>query len=97
MNCRMADMRRKEVINMKDGTKIGCVCDVEIDTTCAKIYAIVIYGRPRLFGLLGREDDIVIKWDDIQVIGEETVLVSYNVCGTFRRRKNFWNRFFPEV
>ena len=37
--------------------------------------AIVIRGRYRLFGLLGREEDTVIPWEDIQVIGEDTILV----------------------
>lgn len=85
MNCRIDDLRRKEVINIKDGMRIGCVCDVEIDTTNAKIAAIVIYGRLRCFGLFGREDDIVIRWEDIQVIGDDTILVTYN--GMFRSRK----------
>lgn len=86
MNCRIVDMRHKEVINIKDGTRIGCVCDVEIDTASAKVVAIVIYGRLRCFGLLGREDDIVIKWQDIQVIGDDTILVTYS--GMFRPRKS---------
>lgn len=85
MNCRIVDMRRKEVINIKDGMRIGCVCDVEIDTESAKVLAIVIYGRLRCFGLFGREDDIVIRWQDIQVIGDDTILVTYN--GMFRPRK----------
>ena len=93
MNCRMADMRNKEVINIKDGTRLGCVCDVEIDTSCAKVYAIVIYGRLRLFGLLGREDDIVIKWDDIEVIGDDTILVCYNLCSRVHKRRPFSSFF----
>jgi len=51
--------------------------DTEIDTCCAKVTAIIIYGKCRLFGLLGREEDIVICWDEIQCIGEDTVLVKY--------------------
>lgn len=78
MNCRIADMRHKEVINTKDGTRIGYVCDVEIDTVTARVLSLVIYGRLRFFGLLGREDDIIIKWQDIEVIGDETILVCYN-------------------
>lgn len=84
MNCRIVDMRHKEVINVKDGARLGCVCDVEIDTTNAKVMAIVIYGRLRCFGLFGREDDIVIKWQDIKIIGDDTILVNYN---TFCRTK----------
>lgn len=85
MNCRIVDMRRKEVINIKDGTRIGCVCDVEIDTATARVAAIVVYGRLRCFGLLGREDDIIIRWQDIQVIGDDTILVTYN--GACRNKK----------
>lgn len=78
MTCRMVDMRRKEVINIKDGMRLGTVNDVEFDTANARVVAIVIYGRLRFFGLFGREDDIVIRWQDIQVIGDDTILVSYN-------------------
>ncbi|WBY64592.1 YlmC/YmxH family sporulation protein [Thermocaproicibacter melissae] len=78
MNCRIEDMRHKEVINIKDGARLGAVSDLEIDTTNARVSAIVIYGRLRWFGLLGREDDIVIRWQDIQVIGDDTILVNYN-------------------
>ncbi len=87
MVCRIMDLRYKEVINVNDGSCMGCVSDVEIDTCCAGVTAIVIYGRQKLFGLLGREEDIVICWNQIQCIGEDTVLVKY--CyppGSCRRR-----------
>lgn len=77
MNCRMGDLRNKEVINVKDGTKIGFVSDVEINTRDARLSAIVIYGRLRFFGLLGRENDIVIPWSKINLMGDDTVLVEY--------------------
>ena len=54
MPCRMGDLRMKEVISVKNGGRLGFVCDVEIDTSTAKITALVVYGRSRLFGLLGR-------------------------------------------
>lgn len=71
-------MRHKEVINVKDGMRLGSVCDLEIDTTNARVSAIVIYGKLRWLGLLGREDDVVVRWQDIQVIGDDTILVNYN-------------------
>ena len=67
MNCRIADMRNKEVINVKDGTRVGMVGDVEIDTVSAKVLSLVIYGRLRFFGLLGREDDIIIQLSLIHI------------------------------
>lgn len=94
MICRIIDMRHKEVINIKDGTRVGCVCDVEIDTTDARVIAIVIYGRLRCFGLFGREDDIIIKWQDIKVIGDDTILVCYNNFSRTKKRSRAFGGLF---
>ena len=77
MVCRMESLRDKEVINVKDGGRIGFVSDVELETEEAKLTAVVVYGRLRLFGLLGLEADFVVPWKDVVLIGEDTVLVSY--------------------
>lgn len=38
MNCCVTDLRNKEVVNKKDGTRLGNVCDVEVDTCTGKGY-----------------------------------------------------------
>lgn len=95
MKCRVVDMRNKEVINVKTGIRLGCVSDVEIDTKDAKLIAIVIYGKLRWCGLLGREDDLIIKWEDIEIIGEDTILVKQNISPRRKKRKfpNFFRKF----
>ena len=96
MICRIVDMKNKEVISVKDGCRIGCVNDVEVDMKCAKIISIVVYGRLKCFGILGREDDIVIKWENIEVIGDDTILVNINPkCQ--RKRKVGWLSPFTRV
>lgn len=77
MIARISDMHEKEVINICDGTRLGYVDDLEVDTCTAQITALVIGGSNRLFGLLGRVPDIVIQWKDIEVIGDETILVNF--------------------
>lgn len=77
MNARISDMHEKEVINICDGTRLGFVDDLEVDTCTAQITALIIRGSSRLFGLMGRESDIVIQWKDIEVIGDETILVNF--------------------
>lgn len=77
MIARITDMHDKEVINISDGTRLGYVDDLEVDTCSAQITALVICGRNRLFGILGREPDIVVQWKDIEVVGEETILVNF--------------------
>lgn len=75
MLCRITDMHNKEVINVCNGHRLGCVDDVEVDTCTAQLVAIVIHGRSKCMGLMGREDDIIIGWKEIEVIGDETILV----------------------
>ena len=95
MHCRIQDLRHKDVICLADGAALGPVCDVEVDTADARLAAIVIYGRPRWCGLLGREDDCVIPWRDIQVIGEDTILVNAPPIRPRRRRRG-WGGLFQQ-
>ena len=44
-------------------------------------------GRQRFLGLIGREEDIVIPWSEIEVIGQETVLVTTDATPYMRRTK----------
>jgi len=76
MVCCFEDLRNKEIIHIKSGGKVGFVDDVEFDTSTAKVCSLVVYGRARFFGLFGREDDFVIPWGDIEIIGEDTILIS---------------------
>ncbi len=86
-NCRVFDLGCKEVINLYDGARLGYVGDVEIETESGRVTALVIPGRLRLFGLLGREDDIVVPWDSIEKIGEDIILIRYAApCGRRNRK-----------
>ncbi|MBQ7541090.1 MAG: YlmC/YmxH family sporulation protein [Clostridia bacterium] len=76
MHCCVTDLRNKDVICRSDGKRIGSICDVDIDTCTGQVVAVVIFGRGRWFGLLGHEEDIRIRWEDIEVIGDDTIIVS---------------------
>ena len=75
MNCRIAELRNKQVVCVKNGKVLGYISDIELDTQSGSLISIIIYGRPRFLGLFGKTEDIVIPWNDIEVIGPETVLV----------------------
>lgn len=76
MICRFDDLRCKEIINIKTGCKLGYPDDIEFDTCTAKICKLIVYGKAKLFGLFGREEDFVIPWCDIEIIGQDTILVT---------------------
>lgn len=76
MKCTLNDIRSKEIINVRTGTKLGYADDIEFDTGDMSVKALVVYGRYRFFGLMGRDDDLVIKCKDIDIIGTDTILIS---------------------
>jgi YlmC/YmxH family sporulation protein len=94
--CRIEELCRKDVINIKDGSRLGFICDVEIDAADGRVVSLVIYGRSKFFGIFGREEDIVIPWCNIQTLGEDTVLVCADTQCRKRCKKrphlfNFFN------
>ena len=75
MECRVSELRYKEIINMSDGSRYGWVGDVEVDLDSGQVRALVVPGRLRLFGLLGREEDRVFPWEAVRRFGADTILV----------------------
>jgi len=93
--CCIEDLARKDVINVNDGSRLGFVCDVEIDVCDGRIISLIIYGRSKFFGLFGREEDLVIPWCNIQKIGEDIILVCCEpVCRPVLKRKGGFFEFF---
>ena len=86
MLSRIGDLRNRDVINMRDGVRIGLLGDVELNTQTASLEAIVVYGRPRFFGLFGHEEDYVVPWRDIRMIGEDAVLVDFTPQKRIQKR-----------
>lgn len=90
---RIGDMRGRDVICVRDGTRLGVLGDIEFDTQSAAMAAIVVYGRARFFGLFGREDDCIVPWSDIKTIGEDAVLVDYTPLKRPQKRGFLMNFF----
>ena len=75
MECRVSELRYKEIINVSDGSRYGWVGGVELDLESGQVRALVVPGRLRLFGLLGREEDRVFPWEAVRRFGADTILV----------------------
>jgi len=76
MHCCITELRNKDVINKKTGARLGNVIDCQVDTCTGCVVALVICGRPRGgFGLFSR-DECFIRWEDIEVIGDDIILVN---------------------
>ena len=72
---RITDLSYKEVYDMDSGRRLGYVRDAEIDPDTGRVTALIIPGRLRWLGLLGREAEIRIPWTRIRRMGEDIIFV----------------------
>lgn len=75
MKIRLEELRYKEVISVTDGCRFGFVEDAELDLDNGRVTALIIPGRRRFFGLLGREADRLIPWNMVRRFGDDIILV----------------------
>ena len=71
MTC--VQLRQKDVINVCDGTRLGCITEIEFDSRSGQICALILSSG----GLISfsRESRIVLPWNRIDCIGEDAILV----------------------
>ena len=73
------DFKHKEVINIKDGKRLGFVQDVCADLETGNITSIIVPGNTnKVFSMFSGVNDIVIPWQQIKCIGEDIILVEIN-------------------
>ncbi len=97
MVCKLEDLKNKNVVNIKNGVNLGFVDDISFDTYSAQVLSLVIYGRKRFFGIFGREEDILIPWENIKIIGDDVVLVDVESLPYFKsnfKKRNFLQNMF---
>ncbi len=85
MKCSINSLSDKDVISVNDGMKIGTVGDVEFDTETGCITALIISGKAGFFGMIGKSEDTRIDWSNIEVVGDDTILVK---CADFHSCPN---------
>ena len=72
---KITELTKKDIINLKDGARLGPVKDAHFDPDGGKIEALVLEGPRKLFGLMSAGRDVVVPWDRIKKIGVDAVLV----------------------
>ena len=65
----------KDIISISTGQNIGRADDIEFDERTATVQNLIVFGRPKLFGLLGRGKDIRIAWADVMTVGRDVILI----------------------
>lgn len=70
------DFKHKEVININNGKRMGYVQDVCADLQSGTITSIIVPGENKFASMFSNKNDIIIPWEKIHCIGEDTILVN---------------------
>ena len=85
----LRDLSEKDVIQLKTGENLGRIDDLAFED--GQITQVVLHGRARMFGLLGRDDDLFIPWAAVKTIGTDVIMVDAEVLDV-KSLKNLLDR-----
>ncbi len=87
---------KKQVVQTVNGTCLGRVDDLVMDETGRRIQAFVLYGAPKMFGLMGREPDLMIPVDKVKMFGVDVLLVETDEQKR-ERQAGDWKNWLKEL
>ena len=77
-------------MQLEQGVCLGRADDLAFDPATARLQSLILLGRPRLFGLLGREESLTIPWQEIETIGTDAVLVHTQLPSAAPSKPGLW-------
>ena len=75
MQAKGLDFKHKEVVNIKNGKRLGYVQDVCADLETGTITSIIVPGSNKILNIFSSNNEIVIPWQNIKCIGDDLILV----------------------
>ena len=75
---RLSDLQSKDIINVRDGKKIGNIIDVKINDK-GEMEGLVVEQSKFLISMFSTKNEIEIKWSQIDKIGEDVILVNFEI------------------
>ena len=67
----------------------------QLPAACSLACSCLLYtslGQPHLFGLLGRDETLVIPWTDIETLGVDAILVRTELPEPEAKKQGFWQK-----
>lgn len=72
---RLCELREKEVINLCNCRRLGCVADLIFDLCKGKIEAVIVPSPGKLCGLFGCDSEYIIPFECIKKVGADIIMV----------------------
>ena len=84
------ELCEKEVVQLEQGVCLGRADDLAFDPATARLQSLILLGRPRRVGLLGREENLTIPWQESETIGTDAVLVHTQLPSAAPSKPGLW-------
>lgn len=75
----LSEFRQMEVIDISEGRRLGFIGDIIFDEDFTRIDAFVIPLQNSFFSMFRKSEEIIIKWEQVKVIGQDIILVDMKV------------------
>lgn len=82
---KVSELKQKEVINCRDGERLGYICDLEFDYHTSVITKIIVPGPCKIWGVFGRDHEYVIDYCCVKQIGADVILVDIDAEKSLRK------------
>lgn len=71
---RLSDLQNKTVVNLIDGKNIGNIIDLNINDK-GEATGLVVEKHKFLISYFSSKKEMIVKWEQIEKIGEDVILV----------------------
>lgn len=74
---RLTDLQDKEIVDINTGKVMGTIIDVLFDCD-GKLRSLIVEKSKFLISMFTTKDEIEVKWNQVEKIGEDIILVRLN-------------------
>lgn len=75
---RLSDLQHKDIVNVQDGKKIGNIIDLKLNEK-GEMEGLIVEQTKFLISMFTSHNEIEIKWEQIEKIGEDVILVNFTI------------------
>lgn len=72
---KLSELSKKDIINIKDGKRIGKIVDVEFDINNGYMIRFIIESSNVIKSIFSNSEELTIKFSQIKKLGEDVILI----------------------
>ena len=72
---KLSELSKKDIINIKDGKRIGKIVDVEFDINNGYMIRFIIESSNVIKSIFSSAEELTIKFSQIKKLGEDVIII----------------------